>query len=112
MPTTTPAPAVSRPLRAHPRVIRRIFPDPESTEFTDNEASWEEAETLAGRRLDHRRNYAIIDGEVYESAIWSQACSGCYEGVDVAGAQGNGCSDCGWTGRRRRGQWLPLQYLG
>lgn len=69
------------------------------------------AEKIAGRRLDRRKNYAIIDGQVAESCIWSQACSGCYEGYDSVSATGNGCSECGYTGRRRLGQWLPLTEL-
>lgn len=74
----------------------------------DVPSTFEAAEMIAGRRLDRRRAYAIIDGEVAESCMWSQACSGCYEGRDSHNATGNGCSECGYTGRRRLGQWVPL----
>lgn len=74
----------------------------------DRPATYEQAEKIAERRLDRRKNYAIIDGQVAESAVWSQACSGCYEGDDSLNATGNGCDECGYTGRRRHGQWVPL----
>ena len=74
----------------------------------DQPATYEQAEKIAGQRLDRRKNYAIIDGQVAESCEWSQACSGCYEGYDIANASGLGCDECGYTGRRRLGQWVPL----
>lgn len=74
----------------------------------DRPATYEQAEKIAGRRLDRRKSYAIIDGQVAESCIWSQACSGCYSGHDLHLGIGNGCSECGHTGRRRNGQWVPL----
>lgn len=74
----------------------------------DRPSTYERAEALAGRRLDGRRNYAIIDGEVAESCQWSAACSGCYEGHNIEHAVGTGCSECGYTGRRRNGAWVPL----
>lgn len=74
----------------------------------DRPATFEQAETIAGHRLDRRKNYAIIDGEVAESCAWSQACSGCYDGYDSFHASGCGCDECGYTGRRRQAQWVPL----
>lgn len=74
----------------------------------DRSATYEQAEMIVGRRLDRRKNYAIIDGQVAESAAWSQACSGCYEGYDSHSAIGNGCDECGYTGRRRQSYWVPL----
>ena len=76
--------------------------------YDDRPSTYEAAEQLAGRRLDRRRNYAIIDGQVAESARWSQACSGCYEGHETGSGIGLGCSECGYTGRRQSGSWLPL----
>lgn len=70
--------------------------------------SHEDAERIAGCKLDRRRNYAIINGEVCESAGWSQACSGCYEGYESNSACGIGCHECGYTGRRRCAMWVPL----
>ena len=74
----------------------------------DVQSTFEAAEKIAGSRLDRRRAYAIIDGQVLESATWSQACSGCYEGYNSATARGFGCDECGYTGRRRNGAWVPL----
>lgn len=77
-------------------------------EHDDRPSTFEKAERVAGCKLDHRRNYAIIDGQVFESATWSHACSGCYEGYNSATARGFGCDECGYTGRRRNGAWVPL----
>jgi hypothetical protein len=74
----------------------------------DRPATYEQADRQAGRRLDRRRNYAIIDGLVAESCQWSHACSGCYEGHNIDSGTGNGCNECGYTGRRRSGAWVPL----
>jgi len=76
--------------------------------YDDRPATYGQAEKIAGRRLDRRRNYAIIDGEVAEAISWSQACTGCYEGYDSYNATGNGCDECGYTGRRRQAHWVPL----
>jgi hypothetical protein len=73
----------------------------------DRLATYEQADKLAGCRLDRRRSYAIIDGEVCELAEWSQACSGCYQGYDSAHAVGSGCDECGHTGRRKHSHWVP-----
>lgn len=67
--------------------------------YRETPSTYAHAEALAGRRLDRRRNYAVIDGDVCESVEWSQQCSGCY---------GSGCDECGYKGRRRCGQWAPL----
>lgn len=77
--------------------------------YHDVESTYEAAESLAGHRLDRRKNYAIIDGSVHEEACWSQACSGCYEGYDSFHAAGHGCGECGYTGRVRQGSWVPLE---
>lgn len=74
----------------------------------DRPSTYDQAEQIAGRRLDRRKNYAIIDGQVFESCSWSQACSGCYEGYNSFYATGVGCDECGYTGRRKLGQWVPL----
>ena len=76
--------------------------------YDDRVSTFEQAEKLVGRRLDRRFNYAIIDGAVHESCQWSHACSGCYEGYEIVHASGNGCSECGYTGRSRSGAWVPL----
>lgn len=76
--------------------------------YDDRPTTYERADQLAGRRLDRRRSYAIIDGQVTESCQWSQACSGCYEGHNIGSGTGIGCRECGHTGRRRSGSWVPL----
>ena len=86
--------------------------------------SWQEAEDLSGQRLDRRRKYAIDwDDEYFPGAIlsygeWTASCTGCHEtfeghevgtyprdknGVSI----GAGCSECGYTGKRRHGYWSP-----
>ena len=69
-------------------------------------SSFETAEAIAGKRLDRRKNYAIIDCQVCECAEWSQGCSGCQDGAGTG--TGHGCEECGYTGRRRMSQWVPL----
>lgn len=76
--------------------------------YDDRASSFEVADSLVGKRLDRRKNYAVIGGTVCESASWSKACSGCYEGPDSHHGKGCGCSECGYTGRRKEAQWLPL----
>ena len=74
--------------------------------YDDRASTYEAAEKIAGRRLDRRRAYAIIDGEVCESARWTAACSGCHEGY--GNGPGHGCRECGYTGMKRSGAWVPL----
>lgn len=92
-------------------VIERISTEIEHgiIKHDDRPSSFEAAEKLAARRLDRRRAYAIIGGEVREAASWSQACSGCYEGRDISNGTGSGCSECGYTGRRKQGWWAPIR---
>lgn len=76
----------------------------------DRPTTWEAADALAGRRLDRRRNYAIIDGEVCESAMWSQCCSVCCDDREGhVSERGAGCHECGYTGRVRSGMWIPIR---
>lgn len=76
---------------------------------TDVPSSYEAAEALAGRRLDRRRCYAIMDGEVLELLRLSTGCPGCCDEAWLyADARGFGCDECGHTGRRRWGHWVPL----
>lgn len=77
--------------------------------YDDRQSTYERADELAGRRLDRRQSYAIIDGEVCELARWSAACSGCTNDHEE---RGHGCSECGYTGRSRSAQWVPLQPAG
>lgn len=77
--------------------------------YDDRPVTWEHGDALADRHLDRRRCYAIIDGAVNQLARWSAACSGCNE---TLGAEaGSGCPECGYTGRRRDGAYVPLDRL-
>lgn len=75
----------------------------------DRPCTWERGDELAGRRLDRRRRYAVIEGEICELMTWTTYCTGCCEGIWLSeNARGSGCPECGWTGRRRRAQFVPL----
>jgi hypothetical protein len=75
-------------------------------------ATYERAEEIFGRRLDRRKNYAIIKGEVCDLATWSRCCSGCCDGHEAGcigpSCRGGGCEECGHTGRRREAYWMPI----
>lgn len=78
----------------------------------DRPSTWRRADTLAGRRLDRRKRYAIIPdrefGDLHELVRWSGSCSGCSDaGGYGSQARGCGCRECGYTGRVRRAQWVP-----
>lgn len=92
------------------RVIERhgyTVDDAGRVHYDDREVSIESADRIAGRRLDRRRNYALIAAEVCESVTWTEPCSGCYEGYAHDG-RGSGCPECGNTGRSRRSMWVPV----
>lgn len=82
----------------------------------DAPASWEEADALAGRRVDRRRAYAVVDGELMQLVRWSQPCTGCFEAPEctmysMETARGQGCSECGFTGRRREGAFVEYEII-
>lgn len=79
-------------------------------ERDSREIATSEAERLLGRRVDRRRRYALVEGDVCEYAAYSDTCSGCYEGYEYGGdgVRGSGCFECGYTGRRRNEFWLPV----
>lgn len=70
-----------------------------------------EAAILAGQRVDRRRAYALWSGFVCIVSNWTQPCSGCHEGYEYSdnAFRGGGCSECGYTGRRREEWWSPLR---
>ena len=43
---------------------------------------------------------------------WTETCSGCTPSYEESGGAthecGSGCHECGYTGRRRRVEWVPL----
>jgi hypothetical protein len=61
-----------------------------------------------------------IDGVPHETVRWTESCSGCLEtneGVVPAGYEwdekarchrGTGCRECGYTGKRRRCELVPV----
>lgn len=70
----------------------------------DQPISWDEADKRAGRRLDRRKAWAFVEGQLCESATWTQACSGCAYGFEE---RGGGCHECGYHGVVRCAQWVP-----
>ncbi len=80
--------------------------------YDDRPVSLEKAESLYGSKLDRRRNYCIINGEVCITVSWSSACSGCSVGMEnVICERGGGCYECGYTGRRCHSVWMPYREL-
>lgn len=88
--------------------------------YNEEATTWEHLEKLAGRRLDHRKSYCVIRGQVCESASWVDSCSGCFETEDghpvghypshpKHGCHvGAGCEECGYHGVVRQSMWLPI----
>lgn len=74
--------------------------------------------------MKSRRKYATLDdGEGTKHRVlivrfrginghivrWTGTCSGCTEYVEGQLAyEPMGCSECGYTGKRRREEWVPL----
>lgn len=82
--------------------------------YHDQPATWADVDRLAGRRMDRRRCYAIIDGDdgapaLHEAVRWSQACTGCTNDYDAQ--RGMGCPECGYQGRVRNAAWVPVSVL-
>lgn len=80
-------------------------------------ATYEQAERLAGFKLDRRLNYSITqDGEVEEDGVVTLPCSGCkcdtYGGCNCCGIRGAGCRECGYTGRSRIYFGFPARTPG
>lgn len=70
----------------------------------DQPLSWDEADKRAGFRLDRRKAWAFVEGELCEAVSWTQSCSGCnYESE----ARGGGCDECGYHGVVRNSMWVP-----
>ena len=50
-----------------------------------------------------------IDGIKGFSVKFTAACSGCSDDREnVSCVRGSGCEECGYTGLRRRDEWVPL----
>lgn len=90
-----------------PHVIERLSSGVEGQEIVHVErpVAWDDADRIAGRRLDRRKNYAVIDGQVCSAISWTGKCSGC---SNFAGDErGFGCEECGYTGKVRQSYWMP-----
>lgn len=74
----------------------------------DRPMSWADADARAGRRLDRRRSWAFLEGELSITVSWVMPCSGCSGGWGLRGA---GCGECGYHGRVRRACWVPASVL-
>ena len=73
----------------------------------DRPVPWPDADVRAGFRLDRRKAWAFINGQLCQSARWTQPCSGC---SDASALRGGGCDECGYHGVVRRGMWVPIGY--
>ncbi|AYO76411.1 hypothetical protein [Sphingobium yanoikuyae] len=70
----------------------------------DTPLSWEEAYQRAGFRLDRRKAWGFVEGRLCEAVSWTESCSGC----SYPDGSNEGCSECGYHGRVRRGMWVPF----
>ncbi len=74
----------------------------------------QQAEEMAGKRLDRRRKYYLSDYGVCYFALATTTCTGCFEAGEYGGMAhlypwdsknlcriGSGCEECGYTGKRR-----------
>ncbi len=95
-----------------PKVMRSIADPGAEHGFRVEPATYEQAEAVAGFKLDRRRKYWITDqGEVEEEGVVTLACSGCSCGCEGGCSCGpsSGCSECGYTGKRRFYFGYPAQ---
>jgi hypothetical protein len=95
-----------------PKVMRSVADPSAEYGFRVEPASYEQAEEVAGFRLDRRRKYWITeDGEVEEEGVVTLSCSGCSCGCEGGCGCGpsSGCSECGYTGKRRFYFGYPAQ---
>jgi len=72
--------------------------------YDERPVSWDRIDALAGRRVDRRKSYAIIEGELCSMTRWTDRCSGC---SIFAEGNGFGCEECGYHGVVRYGAWVP-----
>lgn len=72
--------------------------------YDEHPISWERADEIAGRRLDRRKAYCVIRGQVCSAIRWTQGCSGCSLGHE---GRGGGCRECGYHGVVRNSMWFP-----
>ncbi|MFB9970082.1 hypothetical protein ACFFMP_08615 [Pseudoroseomonas cervicalis] len=104
------------------RVIRRLghgVSDAGVITYHEREATWAEADAVAGRRVDRRRLYCIMtddDGRdaLHEVLRWTQHCTGCTEVPEMTlpPDRGPGCRECGYQGRVRNSVWIASDQGG
>ena len=63
----------------------------------EEDTTYEEAEYMFDLKLDRRRNYMIIDGQLCQAVEYTDICTGC---------NGGGCVECGGHGKVRHGYWV------
>lgn len=105
-----PEPTKAVAARKRPSVIERHGHtiDAGVIHYDDRPLSWDEADKLAGRRLDRRKNWAFIDGRLCDSVTYTINCSGCSYDTDYGSSRGGGCEECGYHGVVRCSEWIPV----
>lgn len=74
--------------------------------FRDTKITRAQFDVAAGFKSDRRKSYALINGVAHDVGTYSTSCSGCCEAGEHR--RGGGCSECGYTGRRRHVEYFPL----
>jgi hypothetical protein len=79
----------------------------------DRRISIDDAEKMAGVKLDRRRVYGVVkEGELCFMASYTIRCSGCTEDSEYSFSLiGSGCRECGYTGKRRINEWQPAYLI-
>jgi hypothetical protein len=80
-----------------------VYPGDGTCTHDETPSTYEEAERIAGVKLDRRKNYMVVEGKVCEAATWTDRCGNC---------DGGGCPECGGKGKRRYGMWIPVGLMG
>lgn len=89
-----------------PQPIRRVKTTVDDNGFIrhdDRPVAWIDVDSIAGRRLDRRKSYAVIEGKICSLVSWTGRCSGCTNGLEDRGI---GCEECGHHGVVRNSQWV------
>lgn len=80
----------------------------------DETLTWDDADKRAGFRLDRRKTWAFITNEIGMPELcdvvnFTTYCTGCAEVPECTfpSEQGFGCSECCYTGKVRRSEFVP-----
>lgn len=93
-------------------LIRTVRVTDEDCTVTERRTTYERLERRFKRKLDRRRNYAVVNGELCECGTWTDECSGCShydEGYRISDP--SGCEECGYTGKVRNSMWVPVHTM-